>query len=149
MAAIWKVSNTARHRTLKCKWKGPTALLQDTNALNGEPQTLKRALILSNLPAGVRNIITGQEFADLEKLAKAACRVWEARSTDIQQIAHAAHQPSPVAVTSKAKLESQNSRLEGPGTTPTPHLIFFTTSYSARMHAIANMDVTLHPFFRN
>ncbi|GFR68169.1 Gag pol protein [Elysia marginata] len=38
----------------------PTALLCKINALNDDPQTLKRALFLSNLPADVRSILARQ-----------------------------------------------------------------------------------------
>ena len=44
----------------------PTALLRKINALNDDPQTLKRARFLSNLPADVCTIISGQEFSDLD-----------------------------------------------------------------------------------
>ena len=52
--------------------KKPTALLRKSKSLNDDPKTLKKALFLSNLPADVRTIIAGQDFAVLEKLAEAA-----------------------------------------------------------------------------
>ena len=53
----------------------PTALLRKINALNADPQTLKRALFLSTFPADVQSILAGQDFSDIEKLAEAADRV--------------------------------------------------------------------------
>lgn len=107
----------------------PTALLRKINALNDDPQTLKRALFLSNLPADVRTIIAGQDFDDLDKLAEAADRVWEARSctsTSIQQIAHATDQPSPAGVESiRFKSHNQNSRRPGTNTTSPPAPVCF------------------------
>ena len=49
--------------------KRPTALLRKINALNDDPQTLKRALFLSNLPAEIRTILAGHNIDDIEKLA--------------------------------------------------------------------------------
>lgn len=66
--------------------KRPTALLRKINALNDDPQTLKRALFLINLPADIRSILAGQNITDTEKLAEAADRIWETRTTNIQQI---------------------------------------------------------------
>ncbi|GFO30143.1 transposon ty3-g Gag-Pol polyprotein [Plakobranchus ocellatus] len=57
----------------------PTALLRKINALNDDPQSLKRALFLSNLPADIRSILAGQDFSDIQKLAEAADRIWETR----------------------------------------------------------------------
>ncbi|GFS08955.1 transposon Ty3-G Gag-Pol polyprotein [Elysia marginata] len=76
----------------------PTALLRKINALNDDPQTLKRALFLSNLPADVRTIISGQEFSDLDKLAEAADRIWEARSASIQHITQRTNEITPDCV---------------------------------------------------
>ncbi|GFO24399.1 Gag Pol protein [Plakobranchus ocellatus] len=39
--------------------KKPTGLFGEINALNDDPQTFKRALFLSNLPADVRSILAG------------------------------------------------------------------------------------------
>ncbi|GFN92411.1 Gag Pol protein [Plakobranchus ocellatus] len=50
--------------------KKPTALLCKINALNDDPQTLKKALFLSNLTDDVRSILAVQEFSDFEKLAE-------------------------------------------------------------------------------
>ena len=72
----------------------PTALLRKINALNDDPQTLKRALFLSNLPADVQSILAGQDFSDIEKLADAADRVWEARCTSVHHITQDSGQPS-------------------------------------------------------
>ncbi|GFN92154.1 Gag-Pol polyprotein [Plakobranchus ocellatus] len=57
----------------------PTALLRKINALNDDPQSLKRALFLSNLPSDIRSIFAGQDFSDIQKLAEAADRIWETR----------------------------------------------------------------------
>ena len=57
----------------------PTALLRKINALNDDPQTLKRALFLTNLPSEMRTILAAQNIADIQALAKAADNVWEAR----------------------------------------------------------------------
>ena len=67
----------------------PTALLRKINSLNDDPATLKRALFLSKLPPDVRCILAGQEFQDMETLAEAADRIWEAHCagrTGIQQV---------------------------------------------------------------
>ncbi|GFR83026.1 transposon Ty3-G Gag-Pol polyprotein [Elysia marginata] len=64
----------------------PAALLRKINALNDHPQTLKRALSLSNLLADVLSILAGQEFSDVEKLAEAADRIWGARCAEVQHI---------------------------------------------------------------
>ena len=48
----------------------PTALLRKINALNDGPQSLKRALFLSNLPTDIRSILTGQDFGDIQKSQK-------------------------------------------------------------------------------
>ncbi|GFN86833.1 Pol polyprotein [Plakobranchus ocellatus] len=78
--------------------KKPTALLRKINTLNNDPQTLKRALSLSNLPADVHSILAGQEFSDVEKLAEAADQIWEARCAAVQHITPAAHDPSPTTL---------------------------------------------------
>ena len=61
--------------------KRPTALLRKINALNDAPQTLKRALFLSNLPSDIQCILASQNIVDLDQLAEAADRVWETKST--------------------------------------------------------------------
>ena len=66
--------------------KRPTALLRKINALNDDPQTLKRALFLANLPSDVRSILAGHNFTDTDALAEAADRVWEARTSGVQQV---------------------------------------------------------------
>ena len=66
--------------------KRPTALLRKTNALNGDPQTLKHALFLANLPSDVRSILAGRNFTDTDALAEATDRIWEARTSGVQQV---------------------------------------------------------------
>ena len=44
--------------------KRPTSLLRKINALNDDPQTLKRVLFLANLPSDVRSILAGHNFPD-------------------------------------------------------------------------------------
>lgn len=66
--------------------KRPTALLRRINALNADPQTLKRALFLTNLPPDIRSILAGHDSRDIEALAEAADRIWESRSSTIQQV---------------------------------------------------------------
>ena len=103
----------------------PTALLRRINALNDDPQTLKRTLFLSNLPADVRSIVIGQDFDDLDKVAEAADRAWESRcvSSGIQHIAASDH-PSPRAE-SVSKFKSHNARHQGSGNTPTAPVCFY------------------------
>lgn len=62
--------------------KRPTALLRKINALNDDPQTLKRALFLLNIPSEVRSILAGHHILDLEELAEAADRIWETSSSN-------------------------------------------------------------------
>lgn len=64
----------------------PTALMRKINALNNDPNTLKRALFLSNLPADVRTILAGLNIDDVDALAEAADRIYETRSVSIQHI---------------------------------------------------------------
>lgn len=66
--------------------KRPTALLRRINALNDDPQTLKRALFLLNLPADIRSILAGHDARDTEALAEAADRIWETRAATVQQV---------------------------------------------------------------
>lgn len=66
--------------------KRPTALLRKINALNDDPQTLKRALFLSNLPEDVRSILAGHSIADIEALAEAADRIWETRTPNVHHV---------------------------------------------------------------
>ena len=58
----------------------PTALLRKINALNDDPQSLKRALFLSNLPSELQTILAAQNITDIEALAEAADHIWEART---------------------------------------------------------------------
>ncbi|GFS16007.1 retrovirus-related Pol polyprotein [Elysia marginata] len=97
----------------------PTALLRKINALNDDPQTLKRALFLSNLPADVRSILAGQEFSDVEKLAEAADRIWDARCAEVQHITQADHYSSPTTVEAVMKPRTQTQRRSGPRAQPT------------------------------
>ena len=69
--------------------KRPTALLRKINALNDDPQTLKRALFLANLPSDIRSILAGHNIADTDALAEAADRIWETRATGVQQVSMA------------------------------------------------------------
>lgn len=64
--------------------KRPTALLRKINALNNDPQTLKRAIFLLNLPIPIRNILAGQNIPDIDDLAEAADRIWETREACTQ-----------------------------------------------------------------
>jgi len=61
--------------------KRPTALLRKINALNDDPQTLKRALFLANLPNDMKCILASQNISNIEHLAEAADRIWETKST--------------------------------------------------------------------
>ena len=101
----------------------PTALLRKINALNDDPQTLKRALFLSNLPADVRTIISGQEFSDLDKLAEAADRVWEARSSGIQHITQRTNETTPIE--SIQRNRPLNPRRTGSSAAPCPAPVCF------------------------
>ena len=96
--------------------KRPTALMRKINALNDDPQTLKRALFLLNLPADIRSILAGHNIENTEELAEAADRIWETRTTGIQQISVAQSNthgdtmnPSVEAVSSNQRFK-QNSR---------------------------------------
>lgn len=67
--------------------KRPTALLRKIEALNDDPGTLKRALFLVNLPSDIRSILAGHDFPDINALANAADRIWEARmAAAVQQV---------------------------------------------------------------
>ncbi|GFR65343.1 transposon Ty3-G Gag-Pol polyprotein [Elysia marginata] len=88
----------------------PTALLRKINALNDDPQTLKRALFLSNLLSDIRSILAGQDFIYIGKLAEAAGRIWETRGACVQHIVtHGADSPppTPVEAVSRPKCKSQ------------------------------------------
>ncbi|GFR58211.1 retrovirus-related Pol polyprotein [Elysia marginata] len=107
----------------------PTALLRKINVLNDDLQTLKRALFLSNLPADVRTIMSGQEFSDLDKLAEAADRVWEARSASIQHITQTTNKTTPDCVESICN-RSHNPRRTGSSTAPsTAPVCFYHTRF--------------------
>lgn len=106
--------------------RSPSALLRKINALNDDPQTLKRALFLSNLPTDVRSIIAGQEFDDLSKLAEAADRVWEARCTDVHHIAYNNELPTPLPVEAVTRRNKpQNPRRPTSSTTRTAPVCFY------------------------
>jgi hypothetical protein len=64
----------------------PTALLRHINSLNDDPETLKRALFLMNLPIDVRNIIVSQKIESLDELAEAADRVVDSKSVSTSQV---------------------------------------------------------------
>ena len=64
--------------------KRPTALLRRINALNDDPNTLKRALFLANLPSDMHTILAAQNITRLEDLADAADHIWEAKSAAAQ-----------------------------------------------------------------
>lgn len=66
--------------------KRPSALLRRINALNDDPQTLKRALFLVNLPADIRSILAGHDVTDIEALAATADRIWESRNSGVPQV---------------------------------------------------------------
>ena len=53
----------------------PTALLRKIENLNNDPQTLKRALFLANLPSSIRPILPAQNISDIDKLAEDADRI--------------------------------------------------------------------------
>lgn len=57
--------------------KRPTALMRKINALNDDPQTLKRALFRSNLPTDIRSILAGHNITNIDELAETADRIWE------------------------------------------------------------------------
>ena len=63
----------------------PTALLRYINSLNDDPETLKRALFLMNLPVDVRNIIVSQKIESLDELAEAADRVVDSKVVSTSQ----------------------------------------------------------------
>ena len=69
----------------------PTALLRKINALNDDPITLKRALFLLNLPTDIRSILAGQDFPNVDKLAEAADRIWETRTSSNPVLAECSH----------------------------------------------------------
>ena len=99
----------------------PTALLRKINDLNDDPQTLKRALFLSNLPADVQSILAGQDFSDIEKLAEAADRVWEARCTSVHHITQDSGQPS-ATIESVKRHRAQMTRPVDTNTTSSSHV---------------------------
>ena len=78
----------------------------------------------------VHTIIAGQGFSDLEKLAEAADRVWEARlsTTNIHNL-HTADQPlaSMEAIT---RPKYQPSRRVGPSSTAPPVVCYYHTRFS-------------------
>ena len=67
----------------------PTSLLRKIDALNDDPKTLKRALFLANLPADIRSILAGHNITETEALAEAADRIWETRTSAVQQVSMA------------------------------------------------------------
>lgn len=91
--------------------KRPTALMRKINALNDDPQTLKRALFLLNLPTEIRSILAGHNILDLEELAEAADRIWESRSTN--PVVNACLEDCPTQ-TVEATVESISTRRRKP-----------------------------------
>lgn len=75
----------------------PTALLRRINALNDDPNTLKRALFMANLPSEITTILAAQNLTNLEELADAADHIWEAKkvSGQIAAVSHAAQETPP------------------------------------------------------
>lgn len=71
----------------------PSALLRKINALNNDPETLKRAIFLANLPTEIRSVLAAQQFPDAEQLAAAADRIWESRAININNIKSS---PAPI-----------------------------------------------------
>lgn len=96
--------------------KRPTALMRKINALNDDPQTLKRALFLSNLPTDIRSILAGHNITNIDELAETADRIWETRTAGIQQVSvstdtHGGTSGRPVeAVSAAAKSRSHQYR---------------------------------------
>ena len=64
----------------------PSALLHKINALINDPQTLKRAIFLANLPSEICSVLVAQHFTDTEQLAAAADCVWESQSYNINHM---------------------------------------------------------------
>lgn len=59
----------------------PSSLLRHMESLNGDPQTLLRALFLAQLPMEVRRVLAGSSTTELTDLAKEADAIMEAGST--------------------------------------------------------------------
>lgn len=76
----------------------PSALLRKINALNNDPETLKRAIFLANLPTEIRSVLAAQQFPDVEQLAAAADRIWESRAISINNI-NSSQAPFPMKTT--------------------------------------------------
>ena len=58
--------------------KKPSAFLRYLESLKNDPDTLRRAFFLAQLPSQVRAILAAQEFPNLQELALAADRIIEA-----------------------------------------------------------------------
>ena len=143
--AFGKSETQRHHELLNLNGLGdgkPTALLRKINALNDDPQTLKRALFLSNLPADVRTIISGQEFSDLDKLAEAADRVWEARSSGIQHITQTTNETTLIASSLSSVTGPLTHAALGPAPHPHLHQYVFTIHGSAQEQENANQGVS-------
>ncbi|GFS18578.1 transposon Ty3-G Gag-Pol polyprotein [Elysia marginata] len=119
-----------------------TVLIRKINAPNDDPQTSKRALFLSNLPADVRSIPAGQEFSAMEKLAEAADRTWDARCAQVQHIMQATYNSSPTTVEAVMKPSTQTQRRSGPRAQPTPTSTL-TTSNGTSVHTWGRRSVSL------
>ena len=65
----------------------PSAFLRHMDYLNQDPNTLKRAFFLNQLPAGVRRILATSTAADLPELAAEADKIMEASTYDAQPAA--------------------------------------------------------------
>ena len=125
----------------------PTALLRKINALNDDPQSLKRALFLSNLPTDIRSILAGQDFGDIQKLAEAADRIWETRGACVQQVIHTADSSPPAPVTIEAVSPGLDFSLSV-ALDPKPHqhkLCAIITSNLAHKLVAANLGANFRP----
>ena len=127
--------------------KRPTALMRKINALNDDPQTLKRALFLSNLPTDIRCILAGHNIVDIEELAEAADRIWETCTAGVQQMsvvpsdAHSGTiNPSVEAVSAakrfqrKPRLSQQDNSTPTLPSTPQPSVCFYHLRFGPGAH---------------
>ena len=116
----------------------PSALLRKINALNNDPQTLKRAIFLANLPSEIRNVLVAQHFTDTEQLAAAADRVWESQSYNINHIRCPPMSPaSPIMHNEEidsvdaisANHKSRRPRQQSKRSTSPPSICFYHTRF--------------------
>ena len=75
----------------------PTALLRRIEALNDDPNTLKKALLLTNLPDNIRSILAAQPLKDIKEIAEAADRIWETKTPNNAAQAIAIEETHPTA----------------------------------------------------